>query len=192
MPKKYVRKQPERKICCLCGGVFFAIKSHARFCSASCCGKVRYQSLAFSHKCVECGSNFTSKHRKASVCGPECGLARSVKGGQKGASVHSFQRIHPSRAYAYKLYYDRRRDLLAMQPSERYSDEEIFDRDGWVCGICEEPVDRSLKFPDKRSACIDHIKPIIAGGNDLRTNVQCAHFDCNSSKGATYFAEAVA
>lgn len=185
MPAKYVRKQPERKICCNCGSAFFAIKSHARYCSASCCSKVIYKTLSFPHKCVECGVDFTSKQRKAFVCGPECGLARSVKGGHKGASIHSFPQIHPSRAVAYKIYADNRRDLLAKQPGDRYSAQEIFRRDGWICQICNDPVDRSLKFPDKRSACIDHIVPIIAGGNDLRSNVQCAHFDCNSKKGAS-------
>jgi hypothetical protein len=180
------RKELERLVCERCSGEFTAVMPHARFCSAGCYGKAEYQKRSFSHKCVECGSDFTSKQHKASVCGrPECRLAVSVKGGKKGAAINSFPQIHPSRAYAYKLYADNRRDLLLKQPSERYSPEEIFARDGWVCQICHDPVDPSLKFPDKRSACIDHIHPIIAGGNDLRSNVQCAHFGCNSKKGAS-------
>lgn len=179
------RKELEHLVCEECSTRFTAVMPHARFCSTVCYSKADYRKRSFSHKCVQCGSDFVSRHRKASVCGSECGRAASIKGGKKGASINSFPQIHRSRAYAYKVYADQRRDLLAAQPSERYSAAEIFDRDGWICQICDQPVDPALKFPDKRSACIDHVRPIIAGGNDLRSNVQCAHFGCNSKKGAS-------
>ena len=34
-----------------------------------------------------------------------------------------------------------------------------------VCGICGRPVDFDKKFPDPWSATIDHIVPVIKGGD---------------------------
>jgi len=72
-----------------------------------------------------------------------------------------------------------RRNGVAYEPINRI---EVFDRDGWICGICREPVDRDLTYPDRMSASLDHVVPITRGGPHLYSNVQCAHFTCNSSK----------
>lgn len=61
---------------------------------------------------------------------------------------------------------------------------EVFERDGWVCGICDGPVDRELRWPDPWSPSLDHIVPMARGGQHLLENVQCAHLRCNISKGA--------
>lgn len=177
------RKSLEHLVCEGCSSPFTAVLPFARFCSRVCYDKTQYRKRSYSHRCVECGSEFTSRNSIASVCGPKCQRLASVRGGHEGAK--NYPRIHPSRSHAYKLYAENRRDLLSKQDSEPYTAEEIFERDRWICGICRETVDRLLRFPHKRSACIDHIRPIIAGGNDLRSNVQCAHFDCNSRKGAS-------
>lgn len=51
------------------------------------------------------------------------------------------------------------------------------------CGICGQPVDKSLKFPDPKSPCIDHIIPIAKGGNPVDIdNLQLAHLKCNRDK----------
>jgi len=51
------------------------------------------------------------------------------------------------------------------------------------CGICGQPVDKSLKFPDPKSPCIDHIIPIAKGGNPVDLdNLQLAHLKCNRDK----------
>ncbi|MET7607447.1 HNH endonuclease [Streptomyces avermitilis] len=64
----------------------------------------------------------------------------------------------------------------------RYS--EIFERDDWVCGICHEPVDPELQFPDPGSVSLDHIHPIARGGEHSRANSQTAHLGCNLRKSA--------
>jgi hypothetical protein len=186
MPRKYMKKQLEKKSCEQCGASFTSLMPHARFCSGRCQRLTHYLKATYDHKCVECGSYFASRQHKARVCSPACQLSRATRKGHEGAKINSFPRIHPSRAFAYKLYSDQRAALLAQQPSEKFTHQEIFERDDWVCRICGEAVDRSLKFPDPRSVCIDHIRPIIANGNNLRSNVQCAHFGCNSKKGASF------
>ena len=52
-----------------------------------------------------------------------------------------------------------------------------------VCGICGQPVDKKLKYPDPMSPCIDHIIPIDRGGHpsDI-ANLQLAHWKCNRVK----------
>ena len=60
---------------------------------------------------------------------------------------------------------------------------EIYERDGWKCGICRRPVDRQLKYPDPKSASLDHIEALSLNGHHTKDNVQLAHWDCNVRKG---------
>lgn len=76
----------------------------------------------------------------------------------------------------------RRRARLRGAEVEKFDHREIFERDGWTCGICEEPVDPALEYPHPMSASLDHIVPLSKHGNHVRSNVQCAHFLCNSLK----------
>lgn len=78
----------------------------------------------------------------------------------------------------------RRRALKKGLKSEPYTLGEIAARDKHRCQLCRRPVNMTLKAPHRRSPTIDHIIPISDGGDDIRANVQLAHFGCNSSKGA--------
>ena len=76
----------------------------------------------------------------------------------------------------------RRRIRLAQATVEVFDPAEVFARDGWVCQLCNEPVDKNLEFPDPRSKSLDHIVPVSKGGEHSRKNTQLAHFGCNSRK----------
>jgi len=67
--------------------------------------------------------------------------------------------------------------------AESFHHVDIFERDGWMCGICSSPVDRSLEWPDPLSKSIDHIVPLAKGGPHTPENTQCAHLACNVRKG---------
>lgn len=56
-------------------------------------------------------------------------------------------------------------------------------RDGWKCGICGKKINRRVKAPHPTSPSLDHIVPMSKGGGHLYSNVQAAHFLCNSQKG---------
>lgn len=76
----------------------------------------------------------------------------------------------------------RRRARKASGAAEVFWRSEIFERDGWVCGICAKKIDRSLRWPDPMSVSLDHILPLAHGGEHTRANTQAAHLICNSLK----------
>lgn len=79
---------------------------------------------------------------------------------------------------------DRRRAReMNAAVGEDFTREEIFDRDRWVCGICEKPIDQALSYPDPMSASLDHVIPLARGGEHSRANAQAAHLRCNVRKG---------
>lgn len=69
-------------------------------------------------------------------------------------------------------YTNRRRARARSGPVERIDRVSIGERDGWVCGICDEPVDQTLKFPDRMSPSLDHILPLSRGGHHVGGNVR--------------------
>lgn len=60
----------------------------------------------------------------------------------------------------------------------------VFERDGWRCQLCGKLVARARRVPHPKAPVLDHILPLAAGGTHEPANVQCAHFLCNSRKGA--------
>ncbi len=74
----------------------------------------------------------------------------------------------------------RRRERFRQNgPREAYTRDEIGDRDGWVCHVCGDHVDQSLRRPDLESPSIDHVIPGWRGGEDRKDNVKIAHLGCN-------------
>ena len=81
----------------------------------------------------------------------------------------------------------RKRQALKLgNHHERYTDIEIFERDGWVCGICGQKINKRLKYPNQRSKSIDHIVPLSKGGADAPINLQASHLRCNVGKNANF------
>lgn len=63
--------------------------------------------------------------------------------------------------------------------TEKFIEREIFERDGWMCGICGKPINGTLKQPSRQRVSLDHIVPVSKGGSHTRSNVQAAHLSCN-------------
>jgi len=64
----------------------------------------------------------------------------------------------------------------------------IFDRDGWICQLCLEPIrprapGESRIYPEFPT--LDHIIPASCGGDNSQWNLQAAHATCNVDKGTT-------
>lgn len=56
------------------------------------------------------------------------------------------------------------------------------ERDGWVCQLCDLPVDPATPTLDPLGATLDHIHPVSRGGPHVESNLQLAHRGCNSRK----------
>lgn len=54
----------------------------------------------------------------------------------------------------------------------------VYDRDGGICGICHQPVERDSTWE------IDHVIPLSRGGVHSYANVQLSHSRCNRRKWA--------
>jgi hypothetical protein len=76
----------------------------------------------------------------------------------------------------------RRRAWLFDGANEKIDSLEIFERDGWKCGLCHRKVNPKFVWPHRMSPSLDHIVPISKGGDHVRTNVHLAHLTCNLSK----------
>ena len=99
------------------------------------------------------------------------------------AAIAKWNKEHPEKKRAHN---QRRRALkVSNGPAEKFTDIEIFERDGWVCGICHEPIDPEVKWPDPMSKSLDHIIPISEGGVHTRANVRASHLGCNVVRGAS-------
>jgi hypothetical protein len=68
---------------------------------------------------------------------------------------------------------------------EPFDDWDIYERDGWVCALCDYPIDPALAGQHMPWApTIDHRVPIYGHGPHVEGNAQAAHRGCNSSKQA--------
>lgn len=106
--------------------------------------------------CDECGTNYWTRQSNTKYCSRPCS-----RRAQKA----------------------RRRAVKAGVERVAYSRVAIFERDRWKCQLCGDPVKRNAKVPHDMAPTIDHIVPLFEGGADTPSNVQLAHFICNSVKG---------
>jgi HNH endonuclease len=73
----------------------------------------------------------------------------------------------------------RQAGATVIEPFDR---NEVFERDGWICYLCERPVDRMVSIFHGDSPTIDHVVPLSRGGEHSMRNAATTHLRCNSSK----------
>lgn len=61
----------------------------------------------------------------------------------------------------------------------------LFERDGWMCHLCEQEIQPHRRCPDPQAATMDHIVPLSLGGTHTWDNVKASHALCNFRKGAS-------
>jgi 5-methylcytosine-specific restriction endonuclease McrA len=112
-------------------------------------------------ECEWCAGEYPQTNHQQKYCTPRCGkTARGARSDRVRAAYHGVE----------------------YQPINRH---RIYTRDDWTCGICGDRIDPGAKWPDLMCASLDHIVPMAEGGGHVLSNVQAAHFLCNSYKGAS-------
>jgi len=168
------------------------------------------RSKVFIKDCKTCGATYVARSGRSVACGDRCRRVywtmRERARAQVDPSVSAArmrkqraewtpkQREHArenSKAWRERGGYweskrasdQRRRAWKLGAETEKFTTAEIFERDGWCCGICSKPVDPTLAYPDRLSASLDHIVPLSLGGAHTRANTRLAHLWCNVSRG---------
>jgi 5-methylcytosine-specific restriction endonuclease McrA len=65
-------------------------------------------------------------------------------------------------------------------PRQRFTLQQVGDRDGWMCAICCAAVSSVFQSPHPCSASVHHVVEVVQGGTDTLDNVVLAHRFCNS------------
>lgn len=152
-------------------------------------GVRKWTPLADEYTCLVCGSVFKPNGVSRQFCHARCqGLYRSY-----GGNVPSLDftcavcQVEISWEDAAKRW--RRRDRRICdrcrntgQTRHKTQPAYLAERDGLDCGICRTPVDMAARWPDPKSASVDHIIPVSRGGTHDESNLQLSHWACNHAK----------
>jgi hypothetical protein len=95
-----------------------------------------------------------------------------------------WDRAHPDMALA-RVH--RRRARKVQNGSEPYTRQDVLDRYGSDCHLCNEPIDLTVSGKPgrkgwERGLHLDHVVPLIDGGPDTLDNVRPSHGRCNMDK----------
>jgi hypothetical protein len=160
---------PQGRTCEGCGANIDHLNLRARTC-CSACQRWKFNNPGtlrpVEKTCATCSTSLVGKRADAQFCSASC----------RDASPANAMRYRDKS----KL---RRARIKSGQRGEPVRAEAVLDRDGWMCGLCGESIDGSVRWPDPASPSIDHITPVSRGGSHSMANLQAAHLGCNSRKG---------
>lgn len=97
--------------------------------------------------------------------------------------TEQYRRWRIANAETVRAKNNRRRARLLDAFVAHVDPQAIWDRDGGICQLCDEPIDPGLAWPDPMSKTLDHVLPLATGGTHEPANVQLAHALCNCIKG---------
>lgn len=184
------------RVCSECSKTFSHTHALQRYCSDSCRHKGQWRRRSKS-SCTECGKpcGYATAVKTEHMC-QECRVARHPVATPfewtcGGCGVQCTR--SPTRGQKPKWCSTCRKALqnrdIKISPEDRVS---IYFRDGWVCWLCEEGVDRSLIGTRSHwRPSLDHVLPRSKGGADDMENLKLAHWWCNAalSDGRSYSPE---
>ena len=175
---RYPAKLKENRSCAVCGSIFETALSKQRFCSESC--RLKETARKASARWRE---NYAAPENWNYIC-DECGILveRSLAQGRvtKGRYGRFCRVCAKSREKARYRAKTAKRQGIVKPNNIRY--EQVFERDGGVCWLCQMSVDSSLPRTSKLGGTLDHIVPISKGGDDSLENIKLAHWICNNRK----------
>ena len=111
-------------------------------------------------RCAVCCELFVTTTARARTCGSQCASALTTA--RKKASRY------------------RRRMRLRAARVAPVIPAQIFERDNYLCHLCDMPVVSLARVPTPAAPTLDHVIPLALGGEHSPDNVRTAHFTCNS------------
>lgn len=171
MARNAAKKKPQHP-CVVCSTLCSSQKARP-MCSYAC----HLQSLLLPVACVcqQCGEHYQRAYRKRSAICSVCATVNAQQAVKNGRRKRRLRERTQRRVVSKK-------GLLTL---ERFSDTDIFERDGWVCQLCRRKISKDVATTHPRYATIDHIIPLSKDGEHSRRNVQAACRACNIRKSNT-------
>ena len=188
---------PNMHPCIACASPLAGKASNARFCSHRCfTWATRHPGVphpsSAGRACSRCRVPIDGRDVRSDFCSDLCrdrswagvavGEPRSCIGCAAefvaSRNSHRYCSTTCSKNVAAKL----RRAIKRGVTVERFNHADVFVRDGWVCYLCAQPVNRDTPWPDPWSPSLDHVIPLAAGGSHSLENTRCTHLRCNLSK----------
>lgn len=179
------------KSCAICA-VDFIGHGNSKYCSPRCQNKVR--DARRGHPCSGCGKFMYAAGTVAAV--PLCQPCRRAQPGYRDRKAARAGHVwvcsgcsspctRPPVRGTRPKWCDTCRSALQnrdikITPAERVA---VYERDGWICWLCEESVDRSLIGSRSHwRPSLDHVLPRAHGGEDVSSNLKLAHWWCNCAR----------
>lgn len=147
--------KPERT-CPACAVTYLG---HGMACSTQCYRWARkYPGTLVATTCGYCDGPISDRTRRALYCSQNCAVMVTI---------------------------GRRRANRNGQPIHRIRPTDIFERDGWLCHLCAEPIDRTQRDKQPGAPALDHIIAIAHPDypGHIAANLAAAHWSCNTAKG---------
>ena len=168
--------------CMYCGAVFTPPRVTSRYCASDACWAAAKRERNRERERRLFAETGEWRGRVQERKNPDIvDRRREVKRAEDGAV--SLRKRYPASSEAR----DARRRLRKIQNTpalvELFTRDEVGDRDGWICQLCGDSVDRGLVWPDPDSQSLDHKVPLSKGGSHSLENCQISHLRCNLSKG---------
>ena len=182
----------EDRTCLTCSAPVGSSNPNRRYCSQACRERARPRI-----PCSSCGgpTGYNSSHRGRASVDPICHPCRRAAPGYRESDMarrgimeehscedcgRSWARL-PTKGQRPKRCPACRVDTRRWIPAKVRID--VYERDAWTCGICEERVDRDLVGSKSEwRPSLDHVIPRAKGGSDDPSNLRLAHMWCNAAR----------
>lgn len=173
--------EPQLKLCDGCKSEFITSRPKQRFCSQVCAydfhlaqANKRYADFREANPLPEV------YHFTCDLCSLKFSKPYQVKGiaVQRGVYCEDCRPIAQSMRYRLKTV----KRQSQTTPANRIAHEQLAERDGLNCYLCNEVIDMALPRTSKMGATIDHVVPLSRGGLDELDNLKLAHWTCNLAK----------
>lgn len=176
--KRKKLKEPKEVVCNECGNVFKSPRTNAKHCSKGC------YAIANARAAKERDKRLVRE--APSIKEIVCAWCDDVLVIERNPETlrFPFGKFHDDCRLQARRANNRKKTVKRQgaKTQETILHEVIAERDGFICHLCNEPVDMAIPRTSRLGATLDHVIPISKGGLDTEDNVKLAHWICNVRK----------